>query len=163
MRINAQKNTNAKECELSKQNPSLKTNFTGFPFGFERSVLLWFCGWQSKACVFQNPAEDRSLLSAVWKLTRVLMTFQTDNTSIHWLINTGNVSLRGTTLMAIKAMENYFADWIESANWIAQMVFPRPKEEYSGMSTLLSSSFFSHPTSNYQNYFLGNAENEKVS
>ncbi|KAJ7392148.1 hypothetical protein OS493_013520 [Desmophyllum pertusum] len=29
------------------------------------------------------------------------------------------------------------------------------------MSTLLSSSFFSHPTSSYQNYFLTNAENEK--
>lgn len=50
-----------------------------------------------------------------------------------------------------------------SANAIEQMVFPRPKQDFSGMSTLLSSSIFSHPTSNYQNYFLTNAENEKVS
>ncbi|XP_068709026.1 zinc finger CCHC domain-containing protein 24-like [Montipora capricornis] len=42
------------------------------------------------------------------------------------------------------------------------MVFPRPTREFSGiMSTLLSSSLFSHPTSNYQNYFFANAENEK--
>ncbi|KAL9978515.1 hypothetical protein ACROYT_G016041 [Oculina patagonica] len=42
------------------------------------------------------------------------------------------------------------------------MVFSAvPNKNSSGMSTLLSSSFFSHPTSSYHNYFLTNAENEK--
>ena len=83
------------------------------------------------------------------------------------LLNTGNTYPSWKPDDSYKSHEIFSRTYLKSnpsqtlnGKWCSLM---RTHQEFSEMSTLLSSSYFSHPTSTYQNYFYTNAENEKVS